>query len=44
MGHEKSLGLKSSHEYAPDPKGLNGKRQSLRISGVSFRKQTGHEG
>lgn len=50
MRHGKSLVLKSSHEYAPDTKGLNGKKQSLRISGggssllVSFRKQTGHEG
>lgn len=44
MGHEKSLVLKPSHEYAPDTRGLNGKKQSLRIAGVSFRKQTGHEG
>lgn len=28
MGHGKSLVLKSSHEYAPDTKGLNGKKQS----------------
>lgn len=34
MGHgKKSLVLKSNHEYAPDTKGLNGKKQSLRISG-----------
>lgn len=49
MGHEKSLVFKSSHEHAPDTRGLNGKKQSPRIVGkgcsslVSFRKQTGHK-
>lgn len=36
MGHEKSLVLESSHEYAPDATGLNGKKQSPRISGAIF--------